>query len=154
MTRTISLIIGIATAALVVGVPTAFGEGRLAGSPEPGVVAPDWFERAAIRAADGDVGVVVTRPDSHDIIRYESNGYLDSADRAQRIDVVVPTALTDSFERSAPPRGSGTGGSTVNASSGSDLDWSQLGTGFGIGLALALGLFLAMRHGRGRQLAH
>ena len=149
MTRTISLIIGIATVALVVGVPTALGEGRLPGSPEP-TVAPDWFERAADRAIAADA---VSRPDSHDIVRYESNGYLDAAGRAQRIDVVVPTALTDSFERSAPPSGS-ENGSSVTASGGSDRDWSQLGTGFGIGLVLALGLFLTMRYTRGRELAH
>lgn len=138
MTRTISLIIGIATVALVVGVPTALAEGRLAGSPEP----------AAAVAGD-----VVSRPDSHDVIRDTSGGYVDAADRAQRIDVVVPTALTDSFERSAPPAGSGTSPS-VTASGGSDRDWSQLGTGFGIGLVLALGLFLTMRYTRARELAH
>jgi len=154
MTRTISLIIGIATAALVVGVPTALGEGRLAGSLEPApAVAPDWFERAADRAIEGNGGFVVRKPDSHDVIRYEVNGYLDAAGRAQRIDVVVPTAMTDSFERSAPPAGSGNG-SSVSVTGGGDRDWSQLGTGFGIGLALALGLFLTMRYTRGRELAH
>ena len=154
MTRTISLIIGIATAALVVGVPTAFGEGRLAGSLEPApAVAPDWFERAATRAVDRDGGIVVSRPDSHDIVTDQSNGYADAAERAQRIDVVVPTALTDSFERSDPPAGS-TNSPSVTASGGSDRDWSQLGTGFGIGLVLALGLFLTMRYTRGRELAH
>ena len=70
MTRTISLIIGIATVALVVGVPTALGEGRLAGSPEPApAVASDWFERAADRAINGDAAIVVSRPDSHDVVR-------------------------------------------------------------------------------------
>ena len=39
MTRKISLIIGIAVAALTVALPTAFGEGRLAGSQEPDAVA-------------------------------------------------------------------------------------------------------------------
>lgn len=41
MTRTISLIIGIAVTALVFGVPTAFGEGRLAGSNEQTLAQPD-----------------------------------------------------------------------------------------------------------------
>ena len=170
MTRTISLIIGIATAALVVGVPTAFGEGRLAGSIEPAsavapdwferaalkqdpAVAPDWFERAALEAVAGDRNGVVSRPDSHDVIRYESNGYVDAAGRAQRIDNIVPTAMTDAFERSAPPQGT-VDRSSQTISAGSDRDWSQLGTGFGIGLILALGLVLAMRYTRGRQLAH
>jgi hypothetical protein len=155
MTRTISLIIGIATVALVVGVPTALGEGRLAGSLEPApAVAPDWFERAATRAVDRDGGIVVSRPDSHDVVTDQSNGYADAAERAQRIDVVVPTALTDSFERSAPPAGVQPSGSSASASGGDDRDWSQLGTGFGIGLVLALGLFLTMRYTRGRELAH
>lgn len=154
MTRTISLIIGIATAALVVGVPTALGEGRLAGSLEPAPeVAPDWFERAADRAIEGNGGIVVSRSDSHDVIRYDSNGYADAAERAQRIDIVVPTALTDSFERSAPPQGT-LDSTSQSVPAGSDRDWSQLGTGFGLGLILALGLMLAMRYTRGRQLAH
>ena len=151
MTRTISLIIGIATVALVVAVPTAFGEGRLAGSPEPAAVAPDWFERAVIKAQNE--AVVVSRPDSHDTAQPVTNGYIDAAERAQRIDVVVPTALTDSFERSAPPTSSPT--SSIDAvGSGSDREWSQLGMGFGIGLLLALGLYLAMRFTRARPLAH
>ena len=57
MTRTISLIIGIAVTALVVAVPTAFGEGKLAGSSDPAAVAPDWFERAAIAAISREQGV-------------------------------------------------------------------------------------------------
>ena len=77
MTRTISLIIGIATVALVVAVPTAFGEGRLAGSPEPAAVAPDWFERAVIKAQNE--AVVVSRPDSHDTAQPVTNGYIDAA---------------------------------------------------------------------------
>ena len=51
MTPKFSLIIGVAVSALAFGVPTALGEGRLAGSPEITVVAPDWFERAAIEGA-------------------------------------------------------------------------------------------------------
>ena len=41
MTRKISLITAVAVAALTVGVPTAFGEGRLAGSQEPALATPD-----------------------------------------------------------------------------------------------------------------
>lgn len=183
MTRTISLIIGIATAALAVGVPTALGEGRLAGSPEPadfwnyesgakvadsspgvapenlaqltvGSVSaesrPDWFERAAIQAQNGVV--VVSRPDSHDVATQVDNGYLDAAARAQRIDIVVPTASSDAHERSAPPLGELT--SQTVSGSGTELDLPQLGIGFGFGLVLALGLFLTMRYTRGRELAH
>ena len=39
-------------------------------------------------------------------------------------------------------------------SSGSEIEWTQIGIGFGIGLVLALGLYLAMRFTRIRPLAH
>ena len=149
MTPRITLIIGTALAALTI-VPAAFGEGRLAGSPGP-AAAPDWFERAALVAESNTRAVV--RPDSHDIIRSVGPGYLDAADRALRIDVVVPTAYADAFERSAPPRGA-MPTSVASESSGSDRDWSQLGIGFGIGLLLAIGLYLAMRFTRIRTFAH
>ena len=136
MTSKITLIIGIAVTALAVGVPTALGEGRLAGSLE-----------------DQPVSTGVSRPDSHDIVQPTANGYIDAADRAQRIDVVVPTAYLDAFERSAPPKGS-TPISTQASGSGSERDWSQVGIGFGLGLLLAVGLLLAMRMTRVRPLAH
>lgn len=70
MTRTISLIIGIATVALTVAAPTAFGRGQPVGSPEQQAVAPDWFERAAIAA------------------QRNSQVYVDAADR-----VVEPQSI-------------------------------------------------------------
>jgi hypothetical protein len=152
MTPKISLIIGIAATALAIGVPTAFGEGRLAGSPEPDGVAFFYAnERATL--AQQSVPTGVSRPDSHDIIRQADNGYIDASDRARRINTVVPTAYLDVFERSAPPKGSPTV-STESAGSGSELDWSQLGIGFGVGLLLAAGLYLAMRMTKVRRLAH
>jgi hypothetical protein len=39
LNRTITLVTGLVVAALAIGVPTALGEGRLAGSPEPDAVA-------------------------------------------------------------------------------------------------------------------
>jgi hypothetical protein len=39
-------------------------------------------------------------------------------------------------------------------SSGTEIEWPQIGVGFGIGLVLALGLYLAMRFTRPRPLAH
>ena len=76
MTRTISLIIGIATAALALGVPAAFGEGRLAGSIEPAsTVAPDWFERAALAA------------------QRNSQVYVDAADRVVESQSIVALRL-------------------------------------------------------------
>jgi hypothetical protein len=133
MTRRISLIIGTALVALTVAVPAAFGEGRLAGSLEP-------------QATE------VSRPDSHDVIRTQETTYLDAADRARRIDIVVPTAFTDSFDRAEPPKGSLP--ITVAATPDTGLEWPQLGVGFGLGMILITGLWLATRTTRDRQLAH
>jgi YD repeat-containing protein len=166
MTPKISLIIGAAVAVLAFGVPTAFGEGRLAGSVDPQGDFWNYDENGA-KIADTSPGVsaqelaqlygggqsLVSRPDSHDIVRTEGNGYIDAAARAQRIDVVVPTAFSDAHERSAPPTGSQPVAS-VGTGSGSELEWPQLGIGFGLGLLLAIGLFLAMRVTRVRPLAH
>jgi hypothetical protein len=114
-------------------------------------VAPDWFERAAISAQND--AVVVSRPDSHDLVTPVASGYLDAADRAQRIDVVVPTASSDAHERSAPPSGELTRSTTSVASSGTDLELPQIGIGFGIGLLLALGLVALLRFRPNRPLA-
>ena len=134
MTRTISLIIGIATAALVVGVPTAFGEGRLAGSPEQDSVAFFYAnERATL--AEQPVSTGVSRPDSHEILTGVESGYVDAGERA-------------TSPNTSPAV------SSQASSSGSDLEWSQLGIGFGIGILLALGLYLAMRMTKVRQPAH
>ena len=53
MTRTISLIIGIAVVALV-AIPTAFAEGRLAGSPEPDGVAFFYANERATMSMTSD----------------------------------------------------------------------------------------------------
>jgi hypothetical protein len=152
MTSKITLIIGVAVTALAFGVPTALGEGRLAGSLEQDGVSFFYAnERATI--GSGSVPTIVSRPDSHDIVRPATNGYIDASDRARRINTVVPTAYLDAHERSAPPTGSQPSSSDA-AGSGSDRDWSQLGIGFGFGLLLAVGLFLAMRMTRVRPLAH
>lgn len=42
----------------------------------------------------------------------------------------------------------------VSVSSGSEIEWSQLGIGFGLGILLVAGLWLAMRMTKGRPLAH
>jgi hypothetical protein len=39
-------------------------------------------------------------------------------------------------------------------STGTEIEWPQVGIGFGIGLVLALGLYLAMRFTRIRQPVH
>ena len=140
MTRTISLIIGIAVAALV-AVPTAFGEGRLAGSLEPHAVAYSYAnERATL--ADQPL-VVVSRPDSHEVD--PSAGYMDAAERAARI--LVSRGLRDRVTVQTPES------PTVTAS-GRDVEWPQIGIGFGIGIALAIVLGLSLKATRPRNLAH
>jgi hypothetical protein len=152
MTSKITLIIGVAVTALAFGVPTALGEGRLAGSLEQDGVSFFYAnERATI--GSGSVPTVVSRPDSHDVVRSSTNGYIDASDRARRINTIVPTAYLDAHERSAPPLGSPSV-STEATGSSSDRDWPQLGIGFGLGLLLAGGLFLAMRMAGVRPLAH
>ncbi len=153
MTPKISLIVGVAAAALVLGVPTALAEGRLAGSIEPQdsvvqVSRPDSHDIVVQPSVPQ-----VSRPDSHDIVSSDAGSYIDAADRARRINTIVPTAYTDAHERSAPPQGT-VSRSTEATGSGNELDWSQLGIAFGLGLLLATGLFVAMRMTRNRPLAH
>ena len=154
MTRTISLIIGIALTALVVAVPAAFGEGRLAGSNEQDVKYAS--QPAAVSRPDSHElvqsnGAVVSRPDSHETVQPFS--YIDAAERADRIssmpgrDVVL---LSGDDHITFQPADT----SVPVASSGRDFDWPQVGIGFGIAIALALGLLLALRATRQRQLAH
>ena len=166
MTRTISLIIGIAVTALVVAVPAAFGEGRVAGSQ--GQDAVKYFyanERATLASSPGSA--VVSRPDSHELIqssvsvvsRPDSHetvqpfSYIDAAERADRIasipvrDVVL---LSGDDHVTFQPVDT----TEPVASSGRDFDWPQIGIGLGIGIALALGLMLALRATRQRPLAH
>lgn len=152
MTRTISLIIGIAVAALV-AVPTALGEGMLAGSQEQNGVAYFYAnERATLGMSQG--AAVVSRPDSHETAQpVQRFSYMDAAERASRIssapgrDVVL---LSGDDHVTVQPVDT----SEPVASSGRDLDWPQIGIGLGIGIALALGLMLALRATRQRPLAH
>ena len=146
MTRTISLIIGIATAALVVGVPTAFGEGRLAGSPVQDGVA-FFYANEQATLAQQPVSTGVSRPDSHEVDR--TAGYEDAAVRAARIAPQPNAGLMIGDDHVTTP--SDTSAPTVT--SGRDIEWPALGVGLGIGIVLSLGLFLAYRS-RQRPLAH
>ena len=144
MTPKISLIIGVAAAALAVGVPTAFADGRYTDSHErSGAVAttqnasPDWFERAAAAAIRDANGVA---------------GYRDGGERTLVVQQPTLAGYSDAGARSgpivSPPEVS------VSADTGSGLEWPELGIGFGFGILLAVGLFLAMRMTKVRPLAH
>jgi hypothetical protein len=167
MTRTISLIIGIAVTALVVAVPTALGEGMLAGSQKQDGVAYFYAnERASMTGPSS--APLVSRPDSHELTQQQGTpvvsrpdshetiqpfAYIDAADRAARVRTVPSSDVVllsgDDHTTFAP-----VDSATPVASSGRDLDWPQVGIGLGIGIALAFGLILALRATRQRPLAH
>jgi hypothetical protein len=148
MTRTISFIIGIAVVALV-AVPTAFGEGRLAGSQDQSGV---QYFYANERATLVDEGLVaISKPDSHEVT--SGLGYEDAAVRAARIsalqggDVVGLSGddhVTTPVSQPSPTVTSG----------GSDVEWPQVGIGFGIGIVLAIVFGLSLKATRPRTLAH
>ena len=138
MTRTISLIIGIAVVALA-AVPTAVATP----SPREQVDAVKFFyanERATVPfpAAVHDHGNatearLLLKSPTIRIVR-------DNGDATQA--------------KLAWLRG-GTGSETVRVSGdGRHIEWSQIGIGFGIGMLLAIGLGLSLRATRPRTLAH
>ena len=143
MTRRIPLIIGIAVAALTVGAPAAFGEGRLAGSQERDAVAffkanematigqsvePGWLK--ALRIRGEGLQSLYGRGES---TTASMNGYREAGQRA------VPIAETPVVQP---------------IDSGNQLEWPQIGVAFGVGILLAVGLVLTFRHMRIRPLAH
>lgn len=153
MTRTISLIIGIATVVLTVAVPTAFAEGRLGGSQEQQAVAPDWFERAAIAAQRNsqvyvDAADRVVQPQSLTALEARSIGMNKKYGLGE---FAVTDGYVDSHQRTAPPQATNPVATTT---SGTEIDWPQVGVGFGIGIVLLLGLGLAMRAAHVRPFAH
>jgi hypothetical protein len=150
MTRTISFIIGIAVTALAVAVPTALGEGRLAGSnPQDAVT---YFKA-------NELSTLVQQP-------IQLDRRTDAWDRTAPItqvstyrDAIQPTVAEPGVGQyvDASVRGGRvpTGVEVSASSSRTDYDWSQLGIGLGIGLALAFGLMLMFRAARhNRPLAH
>ena len=161
MTRKISLITAVAIAAMTVGAPAAFGEGRLAGSPQPTLATPDpmiedgfaqavaaqtalWmaedgFDRAVAVANQLNRSATVRPSDSVDGARAESSAFRlsDSVDGA----LAIANPLNDGLVAST-------------TSSGNEVEWPQIGIGVGLGIILVLGLGLAMRATRIRPLAH
>jgi hypothetical protein len=142
MSRKITIVTGLVAAALAIGVPTALGEGGLTGSPEPDGAAFFANERATL-AAEG-------------ALRSPPPGYMDAAERAlrrakakfaQKHSVIRPGADHVLAPPSQPTI-------AVSASSGSDIEWSQLGVGVGIGIMLATGLWVVLRTTRTGPLTH
>jgi hypothetical protein len=171
MTRTISLIIGIAVVALV-AVPTAFGEGRLAGSDEQTAV--QYFK-------SNELATLVQQPVQLDH-RTDAFGrtsstqaqpatYKDANERVVQPQSVVAERLrSEGLNRMYGLGEFGTAASYKDANervdipstpveapvatSGRDVEWPQVGIGFGIGIALAIVLGLSLKATRPRSLAH
>jgi hypothetical protein len=170
MTRTISLIIGIAVVALV-AVPTALGEGPQPGTypdaNKPSIVTPDWNQPAIVSentpespSARADrlrgealnkkygLGEFAVEPQSVRAERLRSEGL----NKMYRLGEFAPTVNSkDANERVDLPT---TPESAPVATSGRDVEWPQVGIGFGIGIALAIVLGLSLKATRPRTLAH
>jgi hypothetical protein len=163
MTRTISLIIGIATVALFVAVPTALGEGRIGSlQADPAVVYFDANERTTILNSSTQPALgAYTDAHEHGTVQpigSESvlGAYVDANERVGSTTTLPsePSSYRDGGERGTLPTGPATVATVAATGSGSEIDWPQIGIGFGVGIALALGLLVAMRFTRIRPLAH
>jgi hypothetical protein len=138
MTSRITLLMAVAAAALAI-VPTALGEGRLAGSLEPDGVAYFYAnERATLASPDP-------------VADFRANERAPLAEQGLGTGAVVQRG--DDFLRERPEIAP-TPAQAVNQSSDSHIEWAQLGMGFGLGILLAVGLWLAIRMTKHREFAH
>ena len=149
MTRTITLIIGIAVIASTSVVPAAFGAGRYGGNQEP---VDFWNYESGVKVADSTPGVppgdlaqlfsgtgiaadtTAGAPDLTQLL-VAKNGVLDSS--------LTGAMAASSSSTTESPTGSGT-----------DIAWDQIGIGLGIGVILAIGLGVALRFAHVRPFAH
>jgi hypothetical protein len=146
MTRTISFIIGIAVVALV-AVPTAFGEGRLAGSNEQTGVGYFYAnERATLAQQPVTLDRRTDAFNRNPVV--DESAYVTS-EHAVPARPDVSTYL-DANERGTVPSSP----SVTPSSTGDGIEWPQIGIGFGIGMVLAIVLGLSLRATRPRTLAH
>lgn len=180
MTRKISLITAVAVAALTVGVPTAFGEGRLAGSQEPALATPDpMIEDGFAQAVAASLALqsTATYRDAHEratsMKGIESKGttYRDAFERGVASGQLDLSTFRNAFDRAgnqsqglqssvsyrdaherAMPVAAPAQVPAIDA--GRNIEWPQVGIGFGVGVLLAVGLLLAVRATRIRPLAH
>jgi hypothetical protein len=173
MTRTISIITATVGAALLFAVP-AWGDnwGSDQRSVDVGYLNPDTADRSnAVRAQEQSsmldarekalsvsVEGRVDPIEAHDRalgtkneITLNSDFYADGFAQALQPRETRPDPVRDDRFRidhtNSPVQATPT-------SSGTEIEWPQIGVGFGIGLVLALGLYLAMRFTRPRPLAH
>ncbi len=148
MTRTISLIIGIAVTALAVAVPTALGEGRLAGS-DPLATPMKGYVDANQRGTLVQPIQIERRTDAWDRTAPtpQSSTYRDAGQRSTQ-PVGRRLGIVDANQRGVAPS---TPTVVRPRAPVASVDWPQLGIGFGVGIVLALGLMLAFRTTRQRR---
>jgi hypothetical protein len=152
MTRTISLIIGIAVIALTVAVPAAFGGGRLPSSQER---SDFWNYESNAKVADSSPGVAPQ--DLAKLFAGSGPGF-----ETNNTDAVPPAILdllmakNGGVDRSlVDALGANSGRVEVSTiDSGTEIEWPQVGIGFGIAILLALGVGMAMRVAHVRPFAH
>ncbi len=133
MKAALSLTIMATAIALAVTAPTAFGEGRLAGSPTNDAVA--YFHANELSTA-----ATSSLPVSEAVSYFRANELATAATAASS----MPT-YRDAHERAEPVSSGPT--EDVSATSGSDssIDWYLVAVAIGIGVALAFGLLLTVR---------
>jgi len=171
MTRKLSLTTAVAVTALSVGVPAAFGADRLPISQETVVaqptprMSPDTLERIQAATASNR-STLLGRSDSADGARAAGTSqgastYLRYSDSVDGASVARKSEGAGSFTARYSDSADGAtfaGGVDVPVvsatSSGSEIEWPQVGVGFGIGLLLALGLGLILRATHVRPFAH
>jgi len=166
MTRTISFIIGIAVVALV-AVPTALGSYGLGDSPatskQSDAVTFFWANERATMSSPESPAVRAERLRSEGLNKLYGLGAFAHSTASTSKPVVEPQSVIAERLRSEGMNkryGLGAFASTTPVaepvtSSGTDVEWSQVGIGVGIGLALAIALGLSLRATRhNRPLAH
>ena len=166
MTPKISFITATVGAALVLAVP-AWGDSWGADQGNQTVrVSPDLVDLLTAKN-----GVVDAKPHGRGRPLMESADYVATASSRRGIDKAVHAWLApesnvstyaacagrgacaprEAFERAARPAGAAY---VATVSSGSGIEWPQIGVGFVVGILLALGLVLGLRYTQLRSLAH
>jgi hypothetical protein len=156
MTPKISLITAVAGAALVLAVPAAWGDNWAADRQQQREQASmlDARERAlGVSQGNGRVSASEARERSFGTklqARLSSETSSDVVGRAVDARGTSPDPVRDDrFRLDAT-----TGSEPITISSGSEIEWPQIGIGFGVGIVLMLGLYFALRGTRNRPLAN
>ena len=147
MTPKISLIIGIAVTALAFGVPTALGERQLVGPPATLAQLSD----SPAHLGDSPATAAFYTDESVSRTRQEAMAVWRAGEGATLVEQASSSVGSRDEVRLDP---NNVPSPAVSGSSGSEIEWPQLGIGFGLGILLVVGLWLAMRMTKVRGLAH